>query len=66
MYETYNQALTLHPDFFDPIHRKAKIVMEPGDPEFVKVSYYDEIPNVRVGEDGVVEFYLYAPDARKV
>ncbi len=66
MYETYNQALTLHPDFFDPIHRKAKIVMEPGDPEFVKVSYYDEIPNVRVGEDGVVDFYLYAPDARKV
>lgn len=66
MYETGNQALTLHPDFFDPIHRKADLVMESGDPAFVKVVYHDEIPNVSVGEDGIVEFYLYAPDAKKV
>lgn len=66
MYEKDNQALTLHPDFFDPIHKAAQPVIEPGDPEFVRVEYYDEIPSVSVGEDGMVTFYLYAPEARKV
>lgn len=66
MYEEGNQALTLRPDFFDPIHKKAELVMEPGDPEFVRVIYHDETPNVRVGADGLVEFYWYAPNARKV
>ncbi len=66
MYEACNQALTLHPDFFDPIHKYAELSVEPGDSEFVRVAYHDEIPNVRVGEDGLVTFYLYAPDAQKV
>ena len=66
MYETCNQALTLHADFFDPIHKTAKVVMVSGDERYARVSYKDERQSVRVGEDGEVEFYLYAPNAKKV
>lgn len=27
MYESENQALSTHPDFFDPIHKSAEVVM---------------------------------------
>lgn len=66
MYETDNQALTLHPDFFDPIYKTAGVRMETGDAKFVQAVYHDERQSVKVGEDGVVEFYLYAPEADKV
>ena len=41
MYEACNQALTLHPDFFDPIHKYAELSVESGDSEFVRVAYHD-------------------------
>ena len=31
MYESENQALSTHPDFFDPIHKSAEVVMIAGD-----------------------------------
>ena len=40
MYEKRNQAYTMHPDFFDPLHQYASLEMNPKDPEFVKVQYH--------------------------
>ena len=66
MYETSNQALTLHADFFDPIHKTAEVIMISGDEKYARVVYRDEKQSVTVGEDNEVEFYLYAPNAKKV
>ncbi|MGN0143320.1 MAG: alpha/beta hydrolase-fold protein [Roseburia sp.] len=66
MYETRNQALTLHADFFDPIHKTAEVVMVSGDEKYARVVYRDERQSVTVGEGGEVEFYMYAPNAKKV
>ena len=63
MYEKRNQAYTMHPDFFDPLHQYASLEMNPKDPEFVKVQYHHEEPSVTVNEDGSVTFYMYAPKA---
>lgn len=65
MYETHNQALTFHPDFFDPIHKNVKFETKPGDIK-PQITYYDEEPSVKVSSDGMVEFYMYAPNAKKV
>ena len=54
MYEKRNQAYTMHPDFFDPLHQYASLEMNPKDPEFVKVQYHHEEPSVTVNEDGSV------------
>ena len=48
MYEKRNQTYTMHPDFFDPLHKSARLEMKPGDPEFVQVKYYDEEASVTV------------------
>ena len=45
MYEKRNQAYTMHPDFFDPLHQYASLEMNPKDPEFVKVQYHHEEPS---------------------
>ena len=66
MYESENQALSTHPDFFDPIHKSAEVVMIAGDENYARVVYRDERQSVTVGKDGEVEFYLYAPNAKKV
>lgn len=66
MYEKRNQAYTMHPDFFDSLHKSARLEMKPGDPEFVRVKYYDEEASVTVQEDGTVTFYMYAPKAQTV
>ena len=66
MYEKRNQAYTMHPDFFDPLHQYASLEMNPKDPEFVKVQYHHEEPSVTVNEDGSVTFYMYAPKAATV
>lgn len=66
MYEKCNQAYTLHPDFFDPLHKAAVVEMEPGNPKFAKVRYYDEKQSVTVNDDGSVTFYMYAPSATTV
>ena len=66
MYESCNQAYSMHPDFFDPLHQYVVLDMEPGNPEFVKAYYVHEKPSVTVTEDGTVKFYMYAPKAEKV
>lgn len=62
MYEKINQALSLHPDFFDPPHRSTQILMENN--RFLRIDYKDETPSVRLLEDGGAEFYIYAPNAK--
>ena len=42
MYESENQALSTHPDFFDPIHKSAEVVMIAGDENYARVVYRDE------------------------
>ena len=64
MYETVNQALTLHPDFFDPPHKIARFFSEEG--KFIKINYEDEPPAVKLNEDGSAEFFIYAPNAKTV
>lgn len=39
MYESENQALSTHPDFFDPIHKSAEVVMIAGDENYARVVY---------------------------
>ena len=58
MYETCNQALTLHPDFFDPLHKTAEVIMVSEEEKKLQVVYKDERQSVTVGKDGEVEFYL--------
>lgn len=58
-----NQALTMHPMFFDPLNKKAQFG-EPGKPE--TIYYVEDIAGVRLWEDGDVTFTLYAPKAHKV
>lgn len=66
MYEKCNQAYTMHPDFFDPLHQYATVEMEPGNPKFANVTYIHEKQSVTVNEDGSVTFYMYAPSAKTV
>ena len=63
MYEKFNQAYSLHPDFFDPIHKEVTMDWDAVPPT---IAYYDERPSVTVGENGTVEFYMHAPNAKKV
>ncbi len=61
---TENQALGQHALFFDPINKVAKFVEnEKGEK---KIYYVDEMPAVRVLENGDVEFNYYAPGAKSV
>ncbi len=53
----------MRPDFFDPIHSWAEMVVNG---KLVKIHYIDETPSVKVLDDGSVEFYMYAPKAKKV
>lgn len=66
MYEVCNQAYTMHPDFFDPIHQYAQLGMKSGNSKSDKIHYEHERPSVTVRNDGVVEFYMYAPAAKSV
>ena len=58
-----NQALTMHPIFFDPINKQVEIE-EFGKPETIR--YIDDPCGVRLSEDGAVTFTLYAPNADTV
>lgn len=66
MYEKRNQAYTMHPDFFDCLHKYARLEMRKNDPDFVQVRYEDEPASVTVNEDATVTFYMYAPNAKSV
>ena len=43
MYEKFNQAYSLHPDFFDPIHKEVTMDWDAVPPT---IAYYDERPSV--------------------
>lgn len=58
-----NQALELHPLFFDPIYKKAQFTQENGK---FSISYVDETKGVEVSETGEVTFSMYAPEAESV
>ena len=63
MQENINQALSLHPDFFDNIYSSTDIYMKDNK---LMINYVDEIPSVRFNENGDVTFYMYAPNAKRV
>ncbi|HEX3075598.1 MAG TPA: alpha/beta hydrolase-fold protein [Lachnospiraceae bacterium] len=63
MKEELNQALTMHPLFFDQLNKKA--MMEKMDDE-ISITYVEDRSGVRISENGEVQFSLYAPGARKV
>lgn len=58
-----NQALTLHPVFFDQLNKKVEVVKN-GD-EF-SFTYVEDRCGVRILENGDVQFSFYAPEAKKV
>jgi len=58
-----NQALVMHPVFFDPLNKKVEIG-EFGKPETIR--YVEDPCGVRVEEDGSVSFAMYAPSITKV
>lgn len=58
-----NQAVTMHPLFFDPIYKKAVFRKEEGRP---RISYQDDFWGTRVEENGDVTFTMYAPSAETV
>ncbi|HKM35707.1 MAG TPA: alpha/beta hydrolase-fold protein [Lachnospiraceae bacterium] len=63
MKDQLNQAVTMHPMFFDPVNKKAKFEMMNGKPS---ISYVEDICGVRVQKNGDVIFSMYAPDAETV
>lgn len=58
-----NQALTMHPLFFDPIYKKACFEQKDGK---VSIHYEDDNWGVMLHEDGKVTFTMYAPNAQTV
>ena len=63
MIKQMNQALTMHPVFFDPLNKKAELVKKG---EEVAITYAEDRSGVRLLEDGAVQFSFYAPNALKV
>lgn len=57
-----NQALTLHPIFFDPLNKKVQLI----DREEVKLAYVDDPAAVELLGSGEVLFRYFAPEAKKV
>lgn len=58
-----NQALTMHPLFFDPVYRTAHVKKTEGKPE---IRYQDAIWGVRTEDNGDVTFTMHAPSAETV
>lgn len=58
-----NQALTMHPLFFDPIYSSVYVEEKEGRR---RLKYRDDIWGVRLEENGDVSFTLYAPEAETV
>ncbi len=58
-----NQALTMHPLFFDPIYKKAEIKKIDGKES---IRYQEDFWGTKVEEDGSVTFTMEAPDAETV
>ena len=58
-----NQALTMHPLFFDPIYKKAEIKKIDGKDS---IRYQEDFWGTKVEEDGSVTFTMEAPKAETV
>lgn len=58
-----NQALTMHPVFFDQLNKKPELITQ-GDK--VSITYVEDRAGVRLLEDGAVQFGFHAPGAEKV
>lgn len=58
-----NQALTMHPLFFDPIYSRVYVEEDNGKSS---LKYRDDIWGARLEENGDVTFSMYAPTARTV
>ena len=58
-----NQAITMHPLFFDPIYKKALFENIDGK---MGIRYVDEKCGVRVYENRDIRFSMYAPTAKTV
>lgn len=63
MRKEINQALTMHPIFFDPLNKKAQFVKNR---DKMSITYIEDRSGVRLMENGDVQFNFYAPDAKKV
>lgn len=63
MQKMTNQALTMHPLFFDPIGKKAEFEQRK---EGVYISYREDLPGVLVADNGDVTFTMRAPTAQSV
>lgn len=58
-----NQAVTMHPLFFDPMYKKVQFEEKNGKPN---LFYVDDFWGVRLEENGDVTFTMYAPTAERV
>lgn len=63
MHTKQNQALTMHPLFFDPIYRTAYMENKDGK---TALKYRDDIWGVRLEDNGDVTFTMRAPSAATV
>ena len=63
MHTKRNQALTMHPLFFDPIYRTAYREEKDGK---TALKYRDDIWGVRLEDNGDVTFTMHAPSAETV
>ena len=63
MNEQMNQAVTMHPLFYDPINKKAKFELKDGKPY---IEYVDDTCGILLEANGDVVFSMYAPLAEKV
>lgn len=63
MHTDRNQALTMHPMFFDPIYKRVYLEEKDGRKS---LKYKDDIWGVRLEDNGDVTFAMYAPTAQSV
>lgn len=58
-----NQAMTMHPLFFDPMYREVRVEDRDGKMSF---KYVDVPWGARLLENGDIEFNMFAPEAEKI
>ena len=63
MYDKVNQAVSMHPLFFDPVHKKALISMKDNKPS---LEYLEDPLGIVVEPNGDVTFSMNAPEAKTV
>jgi enterochelin esterase-like enzyme len=63
MKKEVNQALTMHPIFFDQLNKKVQMEMKDGK---MSMFYVEDRAAINYLENGAVQFSFYAPEAKKV